>query len=146
MTTPSCFRTSKSSCRTSYPFTYAVPRVGVRTVEIILTKADFPAPFGPRRPKNSPALILRFTLSTATMESTRPFFRRNPPDEPELSFLTRNTRVRPLVSIAASMGLPRHEPCVRSEEHTSELQSPMYLVCRLLLEKKKKQVIVIKHN
>src|ERR1017187_7092582 len=29
-------------------------------------------------------------------------------------------------------GLPR-----RSEEHTSELQSPMYLVCRLLLEKNK---------
>src|SRR5436189_2195213 len=29
----------------------------------------------------------------------------------------------------------RREP--RSEEHTSELQSPMYLVCRLLLEKKK---------
>src|SRR5437764_4919699 len=28
-------------------------------------------------------------------------------------------------------------PAVRSEEHTSELQSPMYLVCRLLLEKKK---------
>ena len=25
----------------------------------------------------------------------------------------------------------------RSEEHTSELQSPMYLVCRLLLEKEK---------
>src|SRR5436189_1538023 len=40
------------------------------------------------------------------------------------------------------------EPCARSawhthplgesEEHTSELQSPMYLVCRLLLEKKKR--------
>src|SRR3712207_8018658 len=28
----------------------------------------------------------------------------------------------------------------RSEEHTSELQSRQYLVCRLLLEKKKKQV------
>src|SRR5437764_7665703 len=28
----------------------------------------------------------------------------------------------------------------RSEEHTSELQSPMYLVCRLLLEKKKASV------
>src|SRR5437879_2845198 len=28
-------------------------------------------------------------------------------------------------------------PKLRSEEHTSELQSPMYLVCRLLLEKKK---------
>src|SRR2546425_2135073 len=29
----------------------------------------------------------------------------------------------------------------RSEEHTSELQSLAYLVCRLLLEKKKKQLI-----
>src|SRR5437763_16318461 len=31
----------------------------------------------------------------------------------------------------------------RSEEHTSELQSPMYLVCRLLLEKKKNYYLVI---
>src|SRR5256885_9099662 len=30
------------------------------------------------------------------------------------------------------------DPLVRSEEHTSELQSPCNLVCRLLLEKKKK--------
>src|SRR3712207_7572350 len=30
----------------------------------------------------------------------------------------------------------------RSEEHTSELQSRQYLVCRLLLEKKKKYTIV----
>src|SRR2546426_3814526 len=30
------------------------------------------------------------------------------------------------------------EPLTRSEEHTSELQSPCNLVCRLLLEKKKK--------
>src|SRR5438876_5643462 len=29
---------------------------------------------------------------------------------------------------------------VRSEEHTSELQSPVHLVCRLLLEKKKKNL------
>src|SRR3989449_7571770 len=29
---------------------------------------------------------------------------------------------------------------VRSEEHTSELQSRLHLVCRLLLEKKKKQM------
>src|SRR5256885_5802975 len=29
----------------------------------------------------------------------------------------------------------------RSEEHTSELQSPCNLVCRLLLEKKKKQML-----
>src|SRR3712207_7316490 len=31
----------------------------------------------------------------------------------------------------------------RSEEHTSELQSRQYLVCRLLLEKKKKQNILL---
>src|SRR5437762_4917931 len=48
---------------------------------------------------------------------------------------------------AATMGGPlercdveiRTDLHVRSEEHTSELQSPMYLVCRLLLEKKKKK-------
>src|SRR5207244_8693337 len=34
-------------------------------------------------------------------------------------------------------------PGNRSEEHTSELQSPDHLVCRLLLEKKKKQSIKI---
>src|SRR5438552_12713876 len=34
----------------------------------------------------------------------------------------------------------------RSEEHTSELQSPDHLVCRLLLEKKKKtQLILVVH-
>src|SRR5258708_31104785 len=33
---------------------------------------------------------------------------------------------------------------VRSEEHTSELQSPDHLVCRLLLEKKKKRRNAIK--
>src|SRR3712207_7159653 len=31
-------------------------------------------------------------------------------------------------------------PAPRSEEHTSELQSRQYLVCRLLLEKKKKKL------
>src|SRR3712207_7413307 len=32
----------------------------------------------------------------------------------------------------------------RSEEHTSELQSRQYLVCRLLLEKKKKQIHILR--
>ena len=35
------------------------------------------------------------------------------------------------------LGLVHLNGETRSEEHTSELQSPMYLVCRLLLEKKK---------
>src|SRR3712207_8616793 len=37
----------------------------------------------------------------------------------------------------ALAGLDLEELAVRSEEHTSELQSRQYLVCRLLLEKKK---------
>src|SRR5690348_18197580 len=35
--------------------------------------------------------------------------------------------------------IPRRSASFRSEEHTSELQSPVHLVCRLLLEKKKKK-------
>src|SRR5712671_7609093 len=37
------------------------------------------------------------------------------------------------------LGLAPCDAPLRSEEHTSELQSPDHLVCRLLLEKKKKQ-------
>src|SRR5712672_1586462 len=37
----------------------------------------------------------------------------------------------------------RPRACARSEEHTSELQSLAYLVCRLLLEKKKKNIMHI---
>src|SRR2546426_6772189 len=37
-------------------------------------------------------------------------------------------------------GHPNLRRLLRSEEHTSELQSPCNLVCRLLLEKKKKKI------
>src|SRR5437763_10885762 len=37
---------------------------------------------------------------------------------------------------------PSSTPRSRSEEHTSELQSPMYLVCRLLLEKERELLTV----
>src|SRR5438552_14915283 len=43
--------------------------------------------------------------------------------------------VRELLRVAAHVAVR----LVRSEEHTSELQSPDHLVCRLLLEKKKKK-------
>src|SRR2546430_6684881 len=51
-----------------------------------------------------------------------------------VSEIERYERVR----IAA---LPPHGHVARSEEHTSELQSQSNLVCRLLLEKKKKQTL-----
>src|SRR2546429_3770248 len=38
-----------------------------------------------------------------------------------------------------------HDLELRSEEHTSELQSRLHLVCRLLLEKKKKKKIYLNH-
>src|SRR5690348_17904215 len=41
------------------------------------------------------------------------------------------------VAWRAILFVMRARTSVRSEEHTSELQSPVHLVCRLLLEKKK---------
>src|SRR5258708_23581349 len=46
--------------------------------------------------------------------------------------------IPPARTIFASPSSSLCAPC-RSEEHTSELQSPDHLVCRLLLEKKKKR-------
>src|SRR6266581_7488316 len=50
----------------------------------------------------------------------------------------RPTRTRPLPGEARDPGSAR-----RSEEHTSELQSPVHLVCRLLLEKKKNNAPIV---
>src|SRR5438876_8195805 len=44
---------------------------------------------------------------------------------------------REVIRLGAYLGWAESD--VRSEEHTSELQSPVHLVCRLLLEKKKKK-------
>src|SRR3712207_7236691 len=47
-------------------------------------------------------------------------------------------RLRTSRTIAVRWAAPPACPASRSEEHTSELQSRQYLVCRLLLEKKQK--------
>src|SRR3712207_8925776 len=76
---------------------------------------------------------------------------RRPQRGPELR-VRRRRGVPPVVGVGQQddrrpVGITRvergHGPLphvVRSEEHTSELQSRQYLVCRLLLEKKKKSV------
>src|SRR5258708_28410589 len=59
---------------------------------------------------------------------------------------TISTRSRPSYQVRRSFGsttgltAARAKSARRSEEHTSELQSPDHLVCRLLLEKKKKKI------
>src|SRR3712207_8128897 len=62
---------------------------------------------------------------------------------PSTIYLTESGRAAPQPSvmrrIATALGVDAHEIAEfrrRSEEHTSELQSRQYLVCRLLLEKK----------
>src|SRR5438552_13852648 len=63
---------------------------------------------------------------TTLFRSVEPRVRKPPHRETrQMAFLTRNVSGR--------------EVLLRSEEHTSELQSPDHLVCRLLLEKKKKK-------
>src|SRR4051794_39552116 len=41
------------------------------------------------------------------------------------------------ITLNGFLPMSNHSHILRSEEHTSELQSPVHLVCRLLLEKKK---------
>src|SRR5258708_17689159 len=64
-------------------------------------------------------------------------------------------RSRPVAVVRAEIGLTRKDQAAvaagslrvrRSEEHTSELQSPDHLVCRLLLEKKKKNNYYSNHS
>src|SRR5256885_8257055 len=67
--------------------------------------------------------------------------RRSPAVQPDFTlagiFESRQRNVRPRTLPGAGVLFARFSSAGRSEEHTSELQSPCNLVCRLLLEKKK---------
>src|SRR2546429_5313854 len=72
---------------------------------------------------------------------------RRPPRSTLFPYTTlfRSTRHTPAAAAApseAGLGGPGPARDPRSEEHTSELQSRLHLVCRLLLEKKKKPNIL----
>src|SRR4051794_41689927 len=66
---------------------------------------------------------------------------RRPPRStlfPYTTLFRSGRRARQLSAAGSAVLHPRRQPDEeRSEEHTSELQSPVHLVCRLLLEKKK---------
>src|SRR2546425_3820453 len=73
-------------------------------------------------------------LSTAFIRPMLPSWMRSKNCRPRLVyFLAIDTTRRRFASTSSALAFS-----ARSEEHTSELQSLAYLVCRLLLEKKKK--------
>src|SRR5690348_18219932 len=64
---------------------------------------------------------------------------RRPPRSTLFPYTTLfRSRINVVLTWFAKLKQKVHGEEVRSEEHTSELQSPVHLVCRLLLEKKKK--------
>src|SRR5689334_23734039 len=83
---------------------------------------------------------------TTLFRSTR--VRRTRPTRDGLCFRSprgvAHEAVRPESKSAKTPVLRKRARTKRSEEHTSELQSQFHLVCRLLLEKKKKKIA--KHN
>src|SRR5207244_11377042 len=87
---------------------------------------------------NPPATTEIYTLS---LHDALPIFRR-----PARRRLVRRQRPERMAGGPRPAG--RQGASDRSEEHTSELQSPDHLVCRLLLEKKKKKkyICVIRHK
>src|SRR2546425_9661730 len=89
-----------------------------------------------RRPPRS-TLFPYTTLFRSTVRPARCLVLQ-PYTQPETWLLVRRSGM--LVAAAASVAVSTNSS-TRSEEHTSELQSLAYLVCRLLLEKKNQQPI-----
>src|SRR3712207_7353855 len=65
---------------------------------------------------------------------------RYPSTSPVRSTLVDQRRGHPVLVCSVGGRQPWHMGRTRSEEHTSELQSRQYLVCRLLLEKKNQYI------
>src|SRR5256885_3816157 len=74
---------------------------------------------------------------TTLFRSSRPLFWRTERHPRRVSAARREHDRNRRSHHGDSSGTPRLDLSLRSEEHTSELQSPCNLVCRLLLEKKK---------
>src|SRR5258708_31248645 len=88
-----------------------------------------------RRPPRS-TLFPYTTLFRSSTDSTGSSSPTTAASDMQSSGSTKSTPTS--VRHAQMSGLTMSTPNFRSEEHTSELQSPDHLVCRLLLEKKKK--------
>src|SRR2546425_6204166 len=62
---------------------------------------------------------------------------RSPAEDRRLGYLPQDYALFPHLDALGNVEMGEERVVLRSEEHTSELQSLAYLVCRLLLEKKK---------
>src|SRR3712207_8873196 len=92
-----------------------------------------------RRPPRStlfPYTTLFRSAEDSTCDGSRDIGQSRPPDRAGV-LRARGRRPRDRVG---TFGCVDRRGGGRSEEHTSELQSRQYLVCRLLLEKKKKNI------
>src|SRR2546426_7040920 len=85
-----------------------------------------------------------FRSLRADLVAGRAADRVHPLSRPDVRHLRHERRRVECAQRDAHAASERHAAfLVRSEEHTSELQSPCNLVCRLLLEKKKKETYCI---
>src|SRR5437762_6459742 len=108
-----------------------------------MIKAVYPGTFDPITRghedlvRRAAALVDEVVVGIAASQTKRPFFTLEERVDLAREVLKpyRNVKVEGFRGLL--MDFVRGHKAQRSEEHTSELQSPMYLVCRLLLEKKK---------
>src|SRR5690348_17541954 len=77
-------------------------------------------------------------IYTLSLHDALPIFGEGAVREPVVGFGVDEKACRQGIDREGSGRLGNATTHYRSEEHTSELQSPVHLVCRLLLEKKKK--------
>src|SRR2546422_6033905 len=105
-----------------YPFTAAA---SASPTPVLPDVASTIRPPGLRRPSRSAASIIATPMRSFT----------DPPGLKNSALAYTGVRIPCVTRFSRTSGV---QP--RSEEHTSELQSRLHLVCRLLLEKKKKRV------
>src|SRR2546422_7945498 len=89
----------------------------------------------PTRLRCSPSKFHRSKAGPAATRASRPAPKRATPSETSGAISQRE----PIPYSTTATPWPSATKPVRSEEHTSELQSRLHLVCRLLLEKKNQQ-------
>src|SRR3712207_8260251 len=94
-----------------------------------------------RRPPRS-TLFPYTTLFRSTVKAAQPVAAPLIEDQAQAAATDQSQASSVLAPVTTDSSLERPEATSRSEEHTSELQSRQYLVCRLLLEKKKQTTAI----